>query len=86
MENFQSYMHGYITSQIKYWEERRKGKEDPVLVALYIGRIQAYYDVLKEMEEIQNIAEYCRNDVIATGQIADKIDAINDAYTNKEEN
>ena len=58
MKNFQSYMHGYIMSQIKYWEERRPKEKDPVLVALCIGRIQAYYDILKEMEETQNIAEY----------------------------
>lgn len=66
MENFQSYMHGYVKSQIKYWKERRQREEDPVLFNYCTGRILAYCNVLKEMEQVQNIAEYCSNDVIAT--------------------
>ena len=51
MENFQSYMHGYVMSQIKYWEEKRLKEKDLVLVSLCIGRIQAYYDILKEITD-----------------------------------
>lgn len=51
------YIYGYVKSQIEYWEKRRLKEKDPVLVALCIGRIEAYNNVLKEMEEIQNIAE-----------------------------
>ena len=66
MGKFKNYMYAFVQSQIKYWEERRLREKDPVLVALCIGRIEAYYNVLKEIEQVQNIAEYCSNDVIAT--------------------
>lgn len=57
MGKFKHYMCAFVQSQITYWEERRQKEKDPVLVALCIGRIEAYYNVLKEMEETQKIVE-----------------------------